>query len=116
LPNLADLDRLFTPSGSKNRTIDVLFANAGVLSPGCLNPPMKFFDFHFNANVKGLFFRVQKALPLLKDGASVILNGSLATIKGFPGITVYSATKAAVRSFARTLANDLRECRIRVNA
>ena len=57
-----------------------------------------FFDLHFDANVKGLYFTVQKALPLLNDGASVILNGSIATVKGFPGISVYSATKAAVRS------------------
>jgi NAD(P)-dependent dehydrogenase (short-subunit alcohol dehydrogenase family) len=76
----------------------------------------KFFDLHFDANVKGLFFTVQKALPLLKDGASIILNASIATIKGFPGISVYSATKAAVRSFARTWTNELRERRIRVNA
>ena len=68
-----------------------------------------FFDLHFDANVKGLYFTVQKALPLLKDGASVILNGSIATVKGFPGISVYSATKAAVRSFARTWTNELRE-------
>jgi NAD(P)-dependent dehydrogenase (short-subunit alcohol dehydrogenase family) len=66
-------------------------------------------------NVKGLFFTVQRALPLLNGGASVILNGSIATVKGFPAVTVYSATKAAVRSLARTLANELRERRIRVN-
>ena len=62
----------------------------------------KFYDLHFDANVKGLFFTIQKALPLLKDGAAIILNASIATIKGFPGISVYSGTKAAVRSFART--------------
>jgi NAD(P)-dependent dehydrogenase (short-subunit alcohol dehydrogenase family) len=114
--NLADLDRLFFAVRSQNRRIDVLFANAGVSQPRPVESvDEEFFDFHFDANVKGLFFTVQKALPLLNDGASVILNGSIATIKGFPGITVYSATKAAVRSFARTLANELRNRRIRVN-
>ena len=76
----------------------------------------KFYDLHFNANVKGLFFTIQKSLPLVNDGASIILNASIATVKGFPGISVYSATKAAVRSFARTWTNELRERRIRVNA
>jgi NAD(P)-dependent dehydrogenase (short-subunit alcohol dehydrogenase family) len=74
----------------------------------------KFFDLHFDANVKGLFFTVQKGLPFLNDGGSIILNGSIAAIKGFPAISVYSATKAAVRSFARTWTNELRERRIRV--
>ena len=73
------------------------------------------FDLHFDANVKGLFFSVQKGLPLMNDGGSIILNGSIADIKGFPAMSVYSATKAAVRSFARTWTNDLRERRIRVN-
>lgn len=114
--NLADLDRLYSAVRTQNRRIDVLFANAGVSEPRPFESvDERFFDLHFNANVKGLFFTVQKALPLLKDGASVILNGSIATIKGFPGITVYSATKAAVRSLARTLANELRDRRIRVN-
>ena len=114
--NLADLDRLYEAVQKQKRKIDVIFANAGVsqLAPfGAVDE--KFFDLHFDANVKGLFFTVQKALPLLKDGASIILNGSIATVKGFPGISVYSATKAAVRSFARTWTNDLRERRIRVN-
>jgi NAD(P)-dependent dehydrogenase (short-subunit alcohol dehydrogenase family) len=114
--NLADLDRLYEIVQKQNRRIDVVFANAGIaqLAPfGTVDE--KFFDLHFNANVKGLFFTVQKALPHLNDGASIILNGSIATIKGFPAISVYSATKAAVRSFARTWTNDLRERRIRVN-
>lgn len=114
--NLADLDRLYEVVRKQNRKLDVIFANAGVaqLAPfGTVEE--KFFDLHFNANVKGLFFTVQKALPLLNDGASVILNGSIATVKGFPDISVYSATKAAVRSFARTWTNDLRKRRIRVN-
>ena len=72
----------------------------------------KFFDLHFDANVRGLFFSVQEPLPLMKDGGSIILNGSIADIKGFPAMSVYSATKAAVRSFARTWTNDLRDRRI----
>jgi NAD(P)-dependent dehydrogenase (short-subunit alcohol dehydrogenase family) len=114
--NLADLDRLYEAVRKQNRKIDILFANAGVSQPRPLESADEaHFDFHFDANVKGLFFTVQKALPLLNDGASVILNGSIATIKGFPGVSVYSATKAAVRSFARTWTNELRSRRIRVN-
>jgi NAD(P)-dependent dehydrogenase (short-subunit alcohol dehydrogenase family) len=114
--SLADLDRLYDAVRKQNRKIDVLFANAGVSQPKPFESvDEKFFDLHFDANVKGLFFTVQKALPLLKDDASVILNGSIATIKGFPGVSVYSATKAAVRSFARTWASELRGRRIRVN-
>ena len=74
-----------------------------------------FFDLHFDANVKGLFYSAQKGLPLIKDGGAIILTGSIADIKGFPAMSVYSATKAAVRSFARTWTNDLRSRRIRVN-
>lgn len=112
----ADLDRLYDAVRNQNRKIDVLFANAGVSQPKPIEDvDEKFFDLHFDANVKGLFFTVQKALPLLNDGASVILNGSIATVKGFAGVSVYSATKAAVRSFARTLASELRARRIRVN-
>jgi NAD(P)-dependent dehydrogenase (short-subunit alcohol dehydrogenase family) len=114
--NLADLDRLFDAVRTQHRRIDVLFANAGVSQPKPVEAvDEKHFDLHFDANVKGLFFTVQKALPLLNDGASVILNGSIATVKGFPGVSVYSATKAAVRSFARTLASELRQRHIRVN-
>ena len=75
----------------------------------------KFFDFHFDANVKGMFFTVEKGLPHMNDGGTIILAGSITAIKGLPAMSVYSATKAAVRSFARTWANDLRERRIRVN-
>lgn len=114
--SLTDLDKLYDAVLKQNRKIDVLFANAGVSQPRPVEAvDEQFFDLHFDANVKGLFFSVQKALPLLNDGASIILNGSIATMKGFPGITVYSASKAAVRSFARTLANELRGRRIRVN-
>lgn len=115
--SLSDLDRLYQSVDGYGRKIDVVFANAGISQQAPFGTvDEKFFDLHFDANVKGLFFTVQKALPLLKDGASIILNASVATIKGFPGISVYSATKAAVRSFARTWTNELRERRIRVNA
>ena len=115
--NLNDLDRLYDTVKKYGRKIDVIFANAGIalLAPfGSVDE--RFFDLHFDANVKGLFFSVQKGLPLMNDGGSIILNASIAATKGFPGMTVYSATKAAVRSFARTWTNDLRERRIRVNA
>jgi NAD(P)-dependent dehydrogenase (short-subunit alcohol dehydrogenase family) len=114
--DLSHLDRLYEAVRQSNRKVDVLFANAGVaqLAPfGTVDA--KFYDLHFDANVKGLFFSVQKALPFMNDGGSIILNGSIATIKGFPAMSVYSATKAAVRSFARTWTNELRERRIRVN-
>ena len=114
--NLSHLDRLYEAVKKQNRKIDVIFANAGLamLAPfGRVDE--QFFDLHFDANVKGLFFSVQKGLPLMNDGGSIILNGSIADIKGFPAMSVYSATKAAVRSFARTWTNDLRERRIRVN-
>ena len=115
--NLGDLDRLYQAVGRYGRKLDVIFANAGIalLAP-FETVDERFFDVHFDANVKGLFFSVQKGLPLMKDGGSIILNASIATIKGFPGTSVYSATKAAVRSFARTWTNELRERRIRVNA
>jgi NAD(P)-dependent dehydrogenase (short-subunit alcohol dehydrogenase family) len=114
--NLADLDGLYEAVRRKNRKIDVIFANAGIaqLAPfGSVDE--KFYDLHFDANAKGLFFTVQKGLPFLNDGGSIILTGSIADVKGFPNISVYSATKAAVRSFARTWTNELRERRIRVN-
>ncbi len=115
--SLIDLDRLHELVKGYGRQLDVVFANAGVAQVAQFGTvDEKFYDLHFDANVKGLFFTVQKALPLLNDGASIILNASIATVKGFPGISVYSATKAAVRSFARTWTNELRERHIRVNA
>ena len=114
--SLSDLDRLYDAVKKHHRPIDIIFANAGLakLAPfGTVDEG--FFDLHFDANVKGLFFSVQKGLPLMKDGGSIILTGSIADIKGFPAMSVYSATKAAVRSFARTWTNDLRSRRIRVN-
>ena len=114
---LSDLDRLYAAVKKQHRNIDVLFANAGIAK---LNPfgsiDEAFFDQHFDVNVKGLFFTVQKGLPLMNDGGAIILTASIATIKAFPSISVYSATKAAVRSFARTWTSELRDRRIRVNA
>ena len=115
--SLSDLDRLYDAVKKYHRPIDIIFANAGLakLAPfGTVDEEL--FDLHFDANVKGLFFSVQKGLPLMKDGGSIILNGSIADIKGFPAMSVYSATKAAVRSFARTWTSDLKARKIRVNA
>jgi NAD(P)-dependent dehydrogenase (short-subunit alcohol dehydrogenase family) len=115
--SLNDLDHLYESVKGFGRKLDAVFANAGIsqLAPfGSVDE--KFYDLHFDANVKGIFFTVQKLLPLLNEGASIILTASIADIKGFPGISVYSATKAAVRSFARTWTNELRERCIRVNA
>jgi len=115
--NLGDLDRLFTQIKREKGRLDIVFANAGVVkyTPfGTITEEL--YDSIFNINVKGLLFTVQKALPLLSDGASVILNASIVASKGFSSNSVYSATKAAVRSFARTWTTDLKERRIRVNA
>jgi NAD(P)-dependent dehydrogenase (short-subunit alcohol dehydrogenase family) len=114
--SLADLDRLFETVKKEKGHIDVLFASAGF---GEINNPLgsiteKGFDDTFNVNVRGTLFTVQKALPLMKDGGSIILNSSIAGVRGFPGTTVYSASKAAVRSFARTWTAELKG-KIRVN-
>lgn len=114
---LADLDRLFATIKQEQGRLDVIFANAGVgeLAPlGAITE--EHFDKTFNTNVKGLLFTVQKALPLLPEGASIILNASTASSVGTPAFSVYSATKAAVRSFARNWTLDLKERHIRVNA
>ena len=115
--NLADLDRLFAIIQQQKGRLDVLFANAG---GGSLAPlgqiTEEHFDKTFNTNVRGLLFSVQKALPLMQPGSSIILNASIVSIKGTPAFSVYSATKAAVRSFARSWAVDLKEHKIRVNA
>lgn len=114
--SMSDIDRLYQEVKKRNRKLDVIFANAGVAQLAPLGTvDEKLFDSHFDANVKGLFFSVQKGLPFMTDGGAIVLTGSIAAIKGFPAMSVYSATKAAVRSFARTWANDLRERRIRVN-
>ena len=114
---LADLDRLYETVKAKGRKIDIVFANAGVGEFAPLgNITEAHFDKLFSTNVKGLLFTVQKALPLMRDGGSIILNASIASIKGTAGFGVYSATKAAVRSFARCWTNDLKGRKIRVNA
>jgi NAD(P)-dependent dehydrogenase (short-subunit alcohol dehydrogenase family) len=114
---LADLDRLFTQIAGDKGWLDVVFANAGVARYASLDTiTEEFFDAIFDVNVKGLLFTVQKALPLMRDGASIILNASIVGSKGFSSNSVYSATKAAVRSFARTWTTDLKARRIRVNA
>jgi NAD(P)-dependent dehydrogenase (short-subunit alcohol dehydrogenase family) len=115
--NLADLDRLYSVVKEKHGHIDIVFANAGA---GEYAPVAEIteahFDTLFNVNVKGLVFTVQKALPLFRDGGSIILNASIASILGMPAFSVYSATKAAVRSFARGWTTDLKARKIRVNA
>jgi NAD(P)-dependent dehydrogenase (short-subunit alcohol dehydrogenase family) len=114
---LADLDRLFARIESEKGRLDVLFANAGVAKYGRLGEiSEELFDSIFDTNVKGVLFTVQKALRLMPDGASIILNASVVGSKGLSSNSVYSATKAAVRSFARTWTTDLKERRIRVNA
>ena len=115
--NLTDIDHLFETVKAEKGHIDILFASAGY---GEFNVPIgsiteENYDKTFGTNVKGTLFTVQKALPLLRDGASVIMNGSIASVKGFPGFSVYNASKAAVRSFARTWTNDLKERGIRIN-
>jgi NAD(P)-dependent dehydrogenase (short-subunit alcohol dehydrogenase family) len=115
--NLGDLDRLFAQIKREKGKLDIVFANAGVakFAPfGMITEEV--YDAIFDINVKGLLFTVQKALPLLPDGASIILNASIVASKGLPANSVYSATKAAIRSFARTWTTDLKDRRIRVNA
>jgi len=113
----ADLDRLFAQIKREKGRLDVLFANAGVAKYAPLGTiTEEFYDSIFDINVKGLLFTVQKALPLMPDGASIILNASIVGSKGLPANSVYAATKAAVRSFARTWTTDLKARRIRVNA
>src|SRR5271157_3805768 len=113
---LADLDRLYATIGKQKGHLDIVFANAGGGSFAPLGAiTEEHFDQVFNINVKGLLFTVQKALPLLKDGGAIILNASIVASIGMEAFSVYSATKAAVRSFARTWTTDLRARKIRVN-
>ena len=115
--NLGDLDRLFAQIKREKGKLDIVFANAGVARFATLGTITEdLYDSIFDINVKGLLFTVQKALPLLPDGASIILNASIVASKGLPANSVYSATKAAIRSFARTWTTDLKDRRIRVNA
>lgn len=114
--NLGDLDRLFTQIKREKGKLDIVFANAGVAKYARFGAVTEeSYDSIFDTNVKGLLFTVQKALPLLLDGASIILNSSVVGSKGLPMNSVYSATKAAVRSFARTWTTDLKDRHIRVN-
>jgi len=113
---LSDLDRLYETVKATGRRVDIVFANAGLgelLALGKITE--EHFDKLFNINVKGTLFTVQKALPLLNDGASIILTGSVASIKGTPGFWVYGATKAAIRNFVRGWTVELKDRRIRAN-
>jgi len=116
--NLADLDRLYEIVKREKGRIDVLFANAGISTPRAPLGEIREQDFDsiFDINVKALLFTVQKALPLIADGGSILLNASVVASKGLPSTSVYSASKAAVRSFARTWTMDLKARKIRVNA
>ena len=112
---LADLDRLYETVKGKGR-IDIVFANAGIVEIATLKEVTeKNFDKIFNINVKGTLFTVQKALPLLNDGGSIILMGSVASAKGTPGWSVYGASKAAIRNFVRGWTVELKDRRIRSN-
>jgi NAD(P)-dependent dehydrogenase (short-subunit alcohol dehydrogenase family) len=113
---VGDLDRLYKTIAKVRGRIDIVFANAGLgefVSLGAVSE--EHYNKIFNINVKGTLFTVQQALPLLNDGGSIILNGSVASLKGTAGFGVYAASKAAIRSFARTWTTDLRDRRIRSN-
>jgi NAD(P)-dependent dehydrogenase (short-subunit alcohol dehydrogenase family) len=114
---LADIDKLYAEVQKKFGKFDVLFVNAGVahFAPYTASTEA-LFDEMYNINVKGAYFTIQKAIPFLNDGASIILNTSVASTKGMEGASIYASTKAAVRSFARTAARELIARKIRVNA
>jgi len=114
--SLADLERLFETVKEQKGHIDVLFASAGLSGQQMLGSVTEEqFDSIFDLNVRGTLFTVQKALPLFRDGGSIVLNGSIASIKGLAGRSVYGASKAALRSFARTWLVELKDRKIRVN-
>jgi NAD(P)-dependent dehydrogenase (short-subunit alcohol dehydrogenase family) len=114
--NLDDLDRLFDTVKREKGKIDILFASAGKGEAAKLGEiTEEHFDAGFGLIVRGTLFTVQKALPLINDGGSIIMTGSVASVKGFPGFGVYAASKAALRSFARTWLNELKSRNIRVN-
>jgi NAD(P)-dependent dehydrogenase (short-subunit alcohol dehydrogenase family) len=114
--HLGEIEQMYREAVEKVGKIDVLFANAGIYKASPLAETTEaFFDESVDINFKGLFFTVQKALPYLNDGAAIILNSSTVTSKGWPGIAVYSATKAAVRSLARSFSAELLPRGIRVN-
>jgi NAD(P)-dependent dehydrogenase (short-subunit alcohol dehydrogenase family) len=113
---LADLDKLFAEIKERHGRIDVLFVNAGIGEFATIDKVTEeHFDKTFDVNVKGVVFTVQKALPLIPNGGTIVLNASIVSVKGMPAFGVYSATKAAVRSFARTWTNELKDRQIRVN-
>ncbi len=116
IANLADLDRMFATIREHSGRLDILFANAGV---GAFVPlghiTEAHFDQIFGVNVRGTVFTVQKALPLMRDGGTIVINGSMVSVKGMPAFSVYAATKAALRSFARTWSVDLKGRGIRIN-
>jgi NAD(P)-dependent dehydrogenase (short-subunit alcohol dehydrogenase family) len=113
---LSDLDKLYKTVSDKFGKIDVLFANAGIAKfAPVADSGEALFDEQFDVNVKGVYFTIQKALPLLNDGASIIINSSVVNETGMANGSVYAATKAAVRSFARTLTGELVDRGIRVN-
>jgi NAD(P)-dependent dehydrogenase (short-subunit alcohol dehydrogenase family) len=115
--DLGDLDRLFAQIKREKGKLDIVFANAGIAKYAPFGKiTEELYNSIFNTNVRGVLFTVQKALPLLPDGASIILNASIVASKGLSANSVYSATKAAIRSFARTWTTDLKDRRIRVNA
>ena len=114
--NLDDLDRLFDTVKREKGKIDILFASAGRGDAAKLGEiTEEHFDAGFGLIVRGTLFTVQKALPLINDGGSIIMTGSVASVKGFPGFGVYAASKAALRSFARTWLNELKSRNVRVN-
>ena len=117
MASLADLDRLYARIKQDKGRLDIVFANAGVAKYAPLGSiSEEIYDYHFNVNVRGVLFTVQKALPLMPDGGAIVLNASIVGSKGLASNSVYSATKTAVRSFARTWTTDLKARRIRVNA
>lgn len=114
--NLDDLERIFQTVSATHGKIDVLFVNAGIAEFVPIESvDVEHYERLFGTNVKGAYFTVQKALPHLNDGASIILNSSIVNVLGLPGASIYAATKAALRSFARTLAVELASRKIRVN-
>jgi NAD(P)-dependent dehydrogenase (short-subunit alcohol dehydrogenase family) len=116
--NLADLDLLYARVAKEKNHIDILFANAGISNEGAplgMITPQQ-CDTTFKINVRGLLFSVQKALPLMREGGSIVLNASVSSVEALPNSVVYSATKAALRSFARTLTVELKGRKLRVNA
>jgi NAD(P)-dependent dehydrogenase (short-subunit alcohol dehydrogenase family) len=116
IANLADLDRMFATIREHSGRLDILFANAGIgefVPLGQITE--EHFDRIFGVNVRGTVFTVQKALPLMRDGGTIVINGSMVSIKGMAAFSVYAATKAALRSFARTWSMDLKGRGIRIN-